>query len=87
MGVGAPKKRGVAKISGFEFQYLHPTPLVILNELSLSTVPKNSNLPWVTAWTPNSSLVLKSSTYKDIPDQTTNYLLKFVRVDSAPLKV
>ena len=26
--------RGVAKISSFEFQYLHP-PLVILNELSL----------------------------------------------------
>ena len=38
---GAPKKieplaRGAAKISSFEFQYLHPPPLVILNELSLT---------------------------------------------------
>ena len=42
---GAPKKieplaRGAAKISSFEFQYLHtPPPLpVILNELSLNSV-------------------------------------------------
>ena len=39
-GGGAPKKieplaRGVAKISSFEFQYLHP-PLVMINELSLT---------------------------------------------------
>ena len=42
-GGGAPKKieplaRGAAKISSFEFQYLHPPTLVILHELSLSQV-------------------------------------------------
>ena len=35
-----PLARGTAKISSFEFQYLHalPPPLVILNELSLTLV-------------------------------------------------
>ena len=31
-----PLVRGATKISNFEFQYLHPHPLIILNELSLS---------------------------------------------------
>ena len=32
-----PLARGATKLSSFEFQYLHPAPLVILNELSLIT--------------------------------------------------
>ena len=37
-----PLARGAAKISSFEFQYLHPLPLVILNELSLNAVMMHS---------------------------------------------
>ena len=33
-----PLARGAAKISSFEFQYLHPPLLVILNELSLKAL-------------------------------------------------
>ena len=52
---GAPKKieplaRGAAKISSFDFQYLHlPPPLVILNELSLTT-QKYKKIKSVSFW-------------------------------------